>query len=155
MTNPNGGSDERREPIGSIRIRWRPWYSVLFVAQALPGIAFIIWAELASVTNDSPVDTVKAIIWGITLVVGASIATTITLSEVQDIMMGTRDLINDWLQKRNDKAKAEGVEIGEERGEKRGEKRGLTRAQVWYNRQQTALKKGEPFDEPPPWDDKS
>ena len=152
MTNPNGGSnDERREPIGSIRIRWRPWYSVLFVAQALPGIAFIFWAELSSVTNDSPVDTVKAIIWGITLVVGASIATTVTLSEVQDIMMGTRDLINDWLQKRNKTAEERGVEIGEERGEKRG----LTRAQVWYNRQQAALKKGEPFDEPPPWDDKS
>ena len=152
MTNPNGGSDdERREPIGSIRIRWRPWYSVLFVAQALPGIAFIFWAELSSVTNDSPVDTVKAIIWGITLVVGASIATTVTLAEVQDIMMGTRDLINDLLQKRRDKAKAEGVEIGQGIGRAGG----IAETLAWVERRDAAREKGEPFDEPPPDPDKS
>ena len=147
MTNPNGGRKwERRESIGSIRSRWRPLYSALFVIQALPAMAFIAWAELAWITGDSPVDTLKAILWGVALAVGASIATTGTFAEVQDIMMGTRDLINDWLQKRRDEAEA--------RGEKQGEERGLSKAQDWYNRQQSALEKGETFDEPPPWDDR-
>ena len=150
MTEPSGGREERRESIGSIRLRWKPIYSVLFVIQALSAMAYISWAELAWVTDDSPVDTLKAILWGVTLAGGAAIATTGTLAEVQDIMMGTRDLINDWLQKRRDEAEARGVEIGEERGEERG----LTKAQDWYNRRQAALEKGEPFDEPPPWEDK-
>ncbi len=152
-------NDERQEQqrwnIGSIRGRWRLLFSILYVAQTLPGMAFIVWLELAHTTADSPIDTIKAIIWGIAVVGGASVATTVALVEVQELMLGTRDLINDWLQKRRDAAKAEGVEIGEERGEKRGEERGLTRAQDWYNRQQAALEKGEPFNEPPPWDDKS
>ena len=150
MTQLSGGREERRESIGSIRLRWKPIYSVLFVIQALPAMAYISWAELAWITDDSPVDTLKAILWGVTLAGGAAIATTGTLAEVQDIMMGTRDLINDWLQKRRDEAEARGVEIGEERGEERG----LTKAQDWYNRRQAALEKGEPFDEPPPWEDK-
>ena len=147
-------NDERKEQqrwtIGSIRGRWRLLFSIFYVAQTLPGMSFIIWLELARVTVDSPIDTIKAIIWGVAVVGGASVATTVALVEVQELMLGTRDIINEMLQKRRDAAKAEGVEIGE----KRGVERGLTRAQDWYNRQQVALEKGEPFDEPPPWDDK-
>ena len=142
---------QQRWTIGSIRGRWRLLFSIFYVAQALPGMAFIVWLELAHTTTDSPTDTVKAIIWGIAVVGGASVATTVALVEVQELMLGTRDIINDWLQKRNEAAEAKGVEIGEERGEERG----LTRAQDWYNRRQAALEKGEPFDELPPWDDKS
>ena len=148
-------NDERQEQqrltIGSIRCRWRLLFSIFYVAQAIPGMAFIVWLELARATTDSPIDTIKAIIWGIAVVGGAAVATTVALVEVQELMLGTRDIINEMLQKRRDAAKAEGVELGEERGEKRG----LTRAQDWYNRKQTALEKGEPFDEPPPWDDES
>lgn len=118
-------------------------------------MAFIVWMELAHTTTDSQIDTIKAIIWGIVVVGGAAVATTVALVEVQELMLGTRDIINEMLQKRRDAAKAEGVEIGEKRGEKRGEERGLTRAQDWYNRQQAALEKGESFDEPPPWDDET
>lgn len=171
MTEPNGErQEERRESIGSIRIRWRPLFSILFVAQALPGISFIIWLELALASADSPVDTIKAIIWGTAAVGAASVAITGTFVEALELMLGTRDIINDWLQKRRDEAKAEGVEIGIEQGVEIGEERGieqgieqgielgreqvLAEAQAWYKRQQTALKKGETFDEPPPWDDK-
>lgn len=153
MTEPGGGRyEERRESIGSIRGRWRLLFSILFVAQALPGMFFILWLELAWITSDSPVDTVKSILLGIALVGAASVATTGLFVEAQELMLGTRDLINDWLQKRNEAAEARGVEIGEERGEERGMKRGLIRAQDWYNRRQAALEKGEPFDEPPPWE---
>ena len=63
-------------------------------------------------------------------------------------------MINEWLQKRREEAKAEDVNIGVEIGVERGEARGLSRAQNWYTRQQAALEKSEPFDEPPPWDEK-
>ena len=159
-------NDERKEQqrwtIGSIRGRWRLLFSIFYVVQAIPGMSFIVWLELARATTDSPIDTIKAIIWGIAVVGGAAVATTVALVEVQELMLGTRDIINEMLQKRRDAAKAEGVEIGveigekrgEKRGERRGEERGLTRAQDWYNRLQAALEKGEPFDEPPPWEDK-
>ena len=138
MTNPNGGRyEERRESIGSIRIRWRLLHSILFVIQALPGMAFITWAELTQTTNDSTVDTAKAIIWGVAVVGGASIATTGLFAEVLELMLGTRDLINDWLQKRRDEARKQG------------------RAEVleWVKRRDAAREKGEPFDEPPPGTD--
>ena len=110
-------------------------------------MSFIIWTELAWTIDDSPMDTFKATLWGITLVGAASIATTGTFAEVFELMLGTRDIINDWLKNRRDEAKEEGVEIGVVRG--------LAKAQDWHNRRQAALEKGEPFDEPPPWDDKS
>ena len=144
MTNPNGGRyEERRESIGSIRIRWRLLHSILFTVQALPGMAFITWAELTQTTNDSTVDTAKAIIWGVALVGGASIAVTATFSEVLELMLGTRDLINDWLQRRRDTAEAKGRE------EMRAE------VLAWVERRDAALEKSEPFDEPPPGSDKS
>ena len=160
-------NDERQEQqrwtIGSIRDRWRLLFYIFYVAQALPGISFIVWLELARTTTDSPIDTIKAIIWGIAVVGGAALATTIALVEVQELMLGTRDVINEMLQKRRDAAKAEGVEIGveigEERGEKRGEKRGradgIAETLAWVARRDAARENDEPFDEPPPDSDKS
>jgi hypothetical protein len=150
LTEPSGRRyEERRDSIGSIRLRWKPIYSVLFVIQALPAMAYISWAELAWITDDSPVDTLKAILWGVALAGGAAIATTGTLAEVQDIMLGTRDMINDWLQKRREKLEAKLTEQG--RAEGRAELQAKVRA--WYERQQAALDKGEPFDEPLPLED--
>ena len=140
-------NDERQEQqrwsIGSIRGRWRLLFSILYVAQTLPGMAFIVWLELAHTTADSPIDTIKAIIWGIAVVGGASVATTVALVEVQELMLGTRDLINDWLQKRRDAAEVKG------RVEMRAE------MLAWTERRDAAREKGEPFDEPPPDSDKS
>lgn len=41
-----------------------------------------------------------------------------------------------------------GVELGEERGIEQG----LTNAASWYQRKTDAEARGEPFDEPPPWE---
>ena len=58
----------------------------------------------------------------------------------------------------------QGVIAGEERGEERGEVRGreigeahgeeraLSRSAAWYQRKLDAEARGEPFDEPPPWE---
>lgn len=58
-------------------------FSILYVVQTLPGMTFIVWLELAHTTTDSAIDTVKAIIWGIAVVGGAALATTVSLVEVQ------------------------------------------------------------------------
>ena len=58
-------------------------------------------------------------------------------------MLGTRDIINDWLQKRNEASEVKGrVEMREE-------------FLAWVERRDAAREKGEPFDEPPPDSDKS
>ena len=61
-------------------------------------------------------------------------------------MMGTRDAVNDWLEKRRRKARAEGREEGHAEG--RTTERALW--QDWYSRWQDAQARNEPFDEPPP-----
>ena len=64
------------------------------------------------------------------------------MTEVWDAMMGTRDAINDWLEKRRRQARAEGVAEG----------RAALVAEVvaWNERRLAAEERGEPFDEPPP-----
>ncbi len=47
---------------------------------------------------------------------GASVATTGTFSEVLELMLGTRDAINDWLKRRREEAKAEGLAEGLRKG---------------------------------------
>ncbi len=77
----------------------------------------------------------------------------------------TRDALEGWIEnspwlerllerifaKTLSKAYAEGYAIGVQQIREEG----LAKAQDWHNRRQAALEKGEPFDEPPPWDDKS
>ena len=49
-------------------------------------------------------------------------------------------------------AEARGEARGEERGEARGRARGVDSAKQWYERKQCAEQNGEPFNEPPPWE---
>ena len=66
-------------------------------------------------------------------------------------MLGTRDLINDWIQRKRERSDAETLErVREEVREEMREE-----VNAWYKRQQAALEKGEPFDEPPPDFDKA
>ena len=60
-------------------------------------------------------------------------------------MMATRDTVNDWLEKRRQKARAEGVAEG----------RAKLAAEViaWNERRLSAEANGETFDEPPPGQD--
>ena len=152
MTNKNDRQEEeQRESIGSIRSRWRLFFSICFVAQALPGMAFIIWLELVHATTDSPDDTIKAIIWGIAVVGGASVATTGVFTEAFELMLGTRDIINDWLQRRREESETKLLEQGREEGREEG----IAETLAWVERRDTARENDEPFDEPPPHSDLS
>ena len=73
-------------------------------------------------------------------------------------MMGTRDAINDWLEKRRRQARAEGVAEGRAEGIVEGRVKGAAegRAELvaevvaWNERRLAAEARGESFDEPPP-----
>ena len=67
-----------------------------------------------------------------------AVISTIVLMEVWDAMMGTRDAVNDWLEKRREKARAEG----------QAERQAAWLA--WYRRWEDAQARNESFDEPPP-----
>ena len=60
-------------------------------------------------------------------------------------MMGTRDAINDWLEKRRQKARTE--------GEARGRAKLAAEITAWNERRLTAEANNEPFDERPPGTD--
>ena len=69
----------------------------------------------------------------------AAAVSTITLTEGLDLMLGTRDAINEWLKRRRDQARKEGREEGIEQTN--------TRWQAWLARMQEAQANGLPFDE--------
>ncbi len=64
-------------------------------------------------------------------------------------MMGTRDAINDWLEKRRRKARAEGRDEG--RAEGRDER--TAEVVAWNDRRLAAEANNQPFDEPIPGTD--
>ena len=70
-------------------------------------------------------------------------------TEALDIMLGTRDAINEWLQKRREQAHAEGVAKGHAQGVSDRDREWRT----WNADRITAEERGEPFDEPPPGSD--
>ena len=146
--------ESEREPIGSIKKRWRPLYSILFTLQTLLGIAFVVWREIVWVSDDTLVDTISAIPLGILVVGGAAAITTGIIPEALDIMLGVRDFINEYLEERRKRAHAEGLAEGFTEGHSEGLAEGRAEAQSefdeWYKRWKDAQDRDEPFDEPPP-----
>ena len=67
--------------------------------------------------------------------------------------MGTRDAINDWLEKRRRKARAEGEARGIALGEARGRAGLAAEVVAWNERRLAAEANNEPFDEPIPGTD--
>ena len=51
-----------------------------------------------------------------------------------------------------ERGEARGREIGEAHGREIGKSQGLSEAASWYQRKLDAEARGEPFDEPPPWE---
>jgi len=67
----------------------------------------------------------------------------------------TREVLGAWLEKKEEKTfqRVLGMLLTA-RQYREGFEQGRAEALTWYNRRQSALEKGEPFDEPP-WDDRS
>ena len=125
---------DERESIWSIRKRWRPLYSTLFVGQTFGWLTYRI-IETTPETALMELHTIG----------GRAAVGTLAVTEALDIMLGTRDAINEWLRKRREQAHAEGVEEGVAKRDREW--------QAWNADRIAAEERGEPFDEPPPGSD--
>ena len=132
-------NQDERESIWSIRKRWRPFYSVLFVGQTFGWLTYRI-LETAPETALMELHTI-----GARAAVG-----TLAVTEALDIMLGTRDAINDWLQKRREQAHEQGIELGVAQGIEQGIALRDQEWQTWNADRIAAEERGEPFDVPPP-----
>lgn len=135
----------------------RPFYAALFVFQTFALVARRFYIALTERSDSFWTALGEANIMDIVTVSlsqlerdGAkAIISTIVLMEVWDAMMGTRDAVNDWLEKRRQKARAEGIA----RGIAQGREEMAAEVEAWNERRLTAEANGQPFDEPPPGQD--
>lgn len=150
--------ENRRESALTVRREARPFYAALFVLQTFGLVArrFYItlteqsggafWQALSSAIDEGKLLDIATVSLSQLERDGAkAIISTIVLMEVWDIMMATRDTVNEWLEKRREKARDEG----------RVEGRAQLAAEVaaWNERRLAAEANGQPFDEPPPGED--
>ena len=139
----------------------RPFYAALFVLQTFGLVARRFYIALMERSDSFWTALGEANILDIAAVSlsqlerdGAkAVISTIILMEVWDAMMGTRDAVNDWLEKRRQKARAEGEARGEARGIAKGREEMAAEVAAWNERRLAAEANGEPFDEPPPGQD--
>ena len=143
-------SESRRESALTVRREARPFYAALFVLQTFALVARRFYLALmdrsdsfwTALGEGNILDVAAVSLSQLERDGAKAVISTIILMEVWDAMMGTRDAVNDWLEKRRRKARAEGREEG------RTTERALW--QDWYSRWQDAQARNEPFDEPPP-----
>ncbi len=128
--------DNERENLLTILRRNRPAYSVVYFGQMLAWLALVAWNEAASGQHAGPVSY--------TIAVGTALAPLAFISLVTAIgaVDAGRYLMTLFFPDLEAKYRREG------RAEAQAEQR--VAIMEWYARQQNALRRGEPFDEPPP-----
>ena len=143
-------SETRRESALTVRREARPFYAALVVSQTFALVARRFYIALTersdpfwtAMGEGNILDVVAVSLSQLERDGAKAVISTIVLMEVWDAMMGTRDAVNDWLEKRRRKARAEGIAKG--RADMAAE------IAAWNERRLTAQAKGEPFNEPPP-----
>ena len=124
--------DNERENLLTILRRNRPAYSVVYFGQMLAWLALVAWNEATSGQHAGPVSYTIAV--GTALAPLAFISLVIAIGAVDT---GRHIMTLFWPDLE-----------AKHRREERAKLREANRA--WYARQQEAMRKGEPFDEPPP-----
>ena len=147
-------SESRRESALTVRRELRPVFAALFVLQTFGLVARRFYIALVENPDAALLDIAAVSLSQLERDGAKAVVSTVVMMEVWDAMMGTRDAINDWLEKRRRQARAEGVAEGEARGIAQGEAKGraelVAEVVAWNERRLAAEAKGEPFDEPPP-----
>ena len=151
-------SESRREPALTVRRELRPAFAALFVLQTFGLVARRFYIALVDNPSAALLDIAAMSLSQLERDGAKAIVSTVILMEVWDAMMGTRDAINDWLEKRRRQARAEGIAEGMAEGIAEGRVRGAAegRAELvaevvaWNERRLAAEARGESFDEPPP-----
>ena len=174
MSESNQRTDTR-ESMWAIRPRWSPLYFALFTLQVGIGLGVAVHDGLTSKSADGWVETYFDIILR-TGQVGIA-AAIITFAVIE--LMGSIMLMSEWIREtlvepakekqrsriemRREEGRAQGFEEGlvqgleKGRGRGRAEGREEARAELieeirdWDNRRRDAERRGESFDEPPPY----
>ncbi len=147
-------SGSRREPALTVRRELRPAFAALFVLQTFGLVARRFYIALMDNPNATLLDVAAMSLSQLERDGAKAIVSTVIIMEVWDAMMGTRDAINDWLEKRRRQARAEGIAEGIAEGRVKGAAEGraelVAEVVAWNERRLAAEARGESFDEPPP-----
>ena len=153
MTTENTGApNQQRESIWSVPLEYRVFYFSLFVIQSLIGIGYVVWHEVWINDGDSLHATIATIILMDVAVIAHSAGIGVIVSEMK--MVIAQYLEQRYYGPKRRKALAEAKAEGREEGVKQGLEQANAKFREWNARRLEADAKGEPFDEPPPLDDK-
>ena len=156
--------ERERESIWSVAKGWLPWYLLLVFLLTFIWAAFVAWVESTYGSYPARALLVKAIVIKFSsgilgIAISSLAAVTIADTGGGALVVTYRYLNNKFVEPLRRQLRQEGLEQGIEQGREEGLEVGVAtgvkqaneRAKDWYARQQAALAKGEPFDEPPPF----
>ena len=120
--------------------------AAILIGNLLTAVA--VWYEIYYVVNDSTSATVKAIL--IDAVAAAALGIYI-VGTVDTYMVLSKLILEKYLNNRFNAGAAQGREEGREEGKELGREQANEEWRAWYDRMVEAGKRGEDFDEPPPF----
>ena len=175
MSKDQRPPERERESIWSVAKGWLPWYLLLVFLLTFIWAVFVAWVESTYGSYPARALLVKAIVIKFSsgilgIAISSLAAVTIADTGGGALVVTYRYLNNKFVEPLRRQLRQEGLEQGLEQGREEGREEGIEagiqvgreegREQVqtlkirtleWYARQQAALAKGEPFDEPPPF----
>ena len=139
---------EDRVSILTVRRVWIDLALIVFSLQVIIFAVFVIRHELTK--SNVPMETVQAVVVHLAAAMAVATGNTFILFQGVDFLMFLTQLYKERVERKVQKAKAEGIVEGKAEGKAEGktEERELWRA--WNDRRLEAEKKGEEFNEPPP-----
>ena len=150
--------DEQVDLLGISR-RDKLLHGSVYALITLIWVGIVIWDVIASGCWNSPqprtsciIDAAKSIDAAVFPVLMLTITLIVTGRSTRAAfrrMLMVLPVLRDKYAENLQAAKAEGVDIGVDIGAEKER----TRAKQWYERKQRAEQSGEPFNEPPPWDE--
>ena len=144
---------EARESIWSVPPGLRAFYFAQFTLLTLAGIGVLVWYEVFVNTDDTPAQTMMAIIRSTGAVTVGAAGISLVIMEAPRIVMVVADYFTKrWLNPLKEKLREEARLKEKLREEARTEGRTEinTAWQTWNERRMAAEANGEPFDEPSP-----
>ena len=141
MTRRSPSDRSAREPVGTIPAGWWPAYIWTFSAKITLWTLLVTRYHVMYGVHDGFTETARAVVYDVAVGIAVAMAsTTILLEGVKVLMITAEYLRAKYLEPLKQSLRDEGRE--QERA----------KAAAWHARQKEAAEKGEPFDEPPPWE---
>ena len=138
-----------REPVGTIPAGWWPAYIWIFAAKILSWTVLVTRYHVNSGEHEGFTEIARAVVYDVAVGIPVAMASTTILLEGVKVLMITAEYLRT---KYLEPLKQSLIDEGHEQGVVEGREEMGAAAAAWYAKQQEAAEKGEPFDEPPPWE---